>query len=155
MVGPEAKPSAFAGDIDDGETASGHQPPAAPPTDRLNTLLAETYLLVARYTAVVTAYTEVVERLTEVRESHRAHADALVRWTCSRTHHPLPGEARVDPAGLIGELRAAEQTAFDSAHQAFIAAPDDEPAELMGVIIAARASHLEALSWPPANDNPY
>jgi hypothetical protein len=119
----------------------------APPPDPLRPMVDESLALAAAYRTSATAHPDLAERLNPIAEAHTAHATELARVIGV----PLPSAAptattapAADPAGALAALRALEKTAQQSATAACAAAPA-ERAALLGSIVAARATHQEAL----------
>ncbi|MEU5959994.1 hypothetical protein ABZ777_02180 [Micromonospora parva] len=118
-----------------------------PPPDPLRPMVDESLALAAAYRASATAHPELADRLNPIAETHTAHATELARVIGV----PLPSAAAApstapaaDPNGARAALRALEKTAQQSATAACAAAPA-ERAALLGSIVAARATHQEAL----------
>jgi hypothetical protein len=120
------------------------QPTPAP--DPLRPLLDESVGLAAAHRAGAAAHPELADRLGSIAEAHTAHAAELARVIGVPVPSP-PAAAptpAADPAGTLAALRAMEKTGQQSATQACASAPADRAA-LLGSIVAARATHQEAL----------
>ncbi|WP_406075777.1 hypothetical protein [Micromonospora sp. NBC_01638] len=120
----------------------------APPPDPLRPMVDESLALAAEYRTNATAHPELAGRLDPIAEAHTAHATELARVigvalpsAVAATPTTTPA---ADPAGALAALRALEKTAQKSATAACAAAPA-ERAALLGSIVAARATHQEAL----------
>ncbi len=122
------------------------QPP--PPPDPLRPMVDESLTLAAAYQSSATAHPELAARLNPIAEAHTAHARELARVlgvALPSTAPAAPTTApAANPAGALAALRALEKTAQQSATAACAAAPA-ERAALLGSIVAARATHQEAL----------
>ncbi|MEU8424724.1 hypothetical protein AB0C15_28025 [Micromonospora sp. NPDC048835] len=121
---------------------------SALPPDPLRPMVDEALALAAAYRATATAYPELADRLNPIAETHTAHATELARVigvTLPSAASTAPTTApAADPSGARAALRALEKTAQRSATTACAAAPA-ERAALLGSIVAARATHQEAL----------
>jgi len=120
----------------------------APPPDPLRPMVDESLALAAAYRTSATAHPDLADRLGPIAEAHTAHATELARVIgvdLPSTPPAAPTTAPADdPAGALAALRALEKTAQRSATAACAAAPA-ERAALLGSIVAARATHQEAL----------
>ncbi|MCG5457214.1 hypothetical protein PSH03_002321 [Micromonospora sp. PSH03] len=120
----------------------------APPPDPLRPMVDESLALAAAYRASATAHPELADRLNPIAETHTTHATELARVigvTLPSAASAAPTTApAADPNGARAALRALEKTAQQSATAACAAAPA-ERAALLGSIVAARATHQEAL----------
>lgn len=120
----------------------------APPPDPLRPVLDESLALAAAYRTSATTHPELADRLGPIADAHTAHAAELARVigvalpSASPAGPTTPPAA--NPAGALAVLRALEKTAQQSATAACAAAPA-ERAALLGSIVAARATHQEAL----------
>ncbi|MFY1619897.1 hypothetical protein [Micromonospora sp. WMMD736] len=119
-----------------------------PPPDPLRSMVDEALGLAAAYRASAAAHPDLADRLNPIAETHTAHATELARVVGIT----LPSAPAVDPsataasepAGALADLRAREKAAQQSATAACAAAPAARAA-LLGSIVAARATHQEAL----------
>ncbi|MFC4018049.1 hypothetical protein ACFOW4_08815 [Micromonospora sp. GCM10011542] len=120
------------------------EPPPGP--DPLRPLLDESLALAAAHRAGATAHPELADRLGPIAEAHTAHAAELARviGVPLPSSPAAPPTAAADPAGALADLRGLEKTGQQSATRACAAAPADRAA-LLGSIVAARATHQEAL----------
>ncbi|MBG6067325.1 hypothetical protein IW248_003612 [Micromonospora ureilytica] len=122
--------------------------PTPPPPDPLRPMVDESLALAAAYRASAIAHPELADRLNPIAETHTTHATELARVigvTVPSAASAAPTSApAADPNGARAALRALEKTAQQSATAACAAAPA-ERAALLGSIVAARATHQEAL----------
>ncbi|MGC4750375.1 hypothetical protein ACLQ28_32610 [Micromonospora sp. DT201] len=119
----------------------------APPPDPLRPMVDESLALAAAYQAGAAAHPELADRLGPIAEAHTAHATELARVIGVALPSVVatpPSDPVNDPAGALAALRTLEKTAQQSATVACAAAPA-ERAALLGSIVAARATHQEAL----------
>ncbi|MEV4122225.1 hypothetical protein [Micromonospora sp. NPDC049645] len=119
----------------------------APPPDPLRPMVDESLALAAAYRTSATAHPDLADRLNPIAEAHTAHATELARVIGVTLPSAAPTATTApaaDPAGALTALRALEKTAQQSATAACAAAPA-ERAALLGSIVAARATHQEAL----------
>ncbi|NYH45529.1 hypothetical protein HNR22_005256 [Micromonospora jinlongensis] len=119
-----------------------------PPPDPLRPMVDESLALAEAYRSTATAHPDLADRLGPIAEAHTAHATELARvigvaLPSAAATAPTTAPA-AEPAGALAALRALEKTAQQSATQACAAAPA-ERAALLGSIVAARATHQEAL----------
>ncbi|MGC9666395.1 hypothetical protein ACNTMW_07530 [Planosporangium sp. 12N6] len=131
----------------DGTQREG-RPPVAP--DPLNPFYRDTAALLARYEATLTAQPALADRLGPLRDTHRAHLEALAREIGPGLDTPpassnAAADSPTDPAGALAALHRAEKDAAAAARTACLSAPSYR-AVLLGCIAAARASHVEVLS---------
>ncbi|MDG4808414.1 hypothetical protein O7634_16820 [Micromonospora sp. WMMD1120] len=119
-----------------------------PPPDPLRPMVDESLALVAAHRAAASAHPELADRLNPIAEAHSAHAAELARVLGVAVPSAPPATPTsapaTDPAAALAALRALEKTAQRSATAACAAAPA-ERAALLGSIVAARATHQEAL----------
>lgn len=111
-------------------------------------MVDESLALAEAYRSAATAHPDLADRLGPIAEAHTAHATELARvigvaLPSAAATAPTTAPA-AEPAGALAALRALEKTAQQSATQACAAAPA-ERAALLGSIVAARATHQEAL----------
>ncbi|WFF03451.1 hypothetical protein [Micromonospora sp. WMMD964] len=120
----------------------------APPPDPLRPMVDEALALAEAYRSTATAHPDLAGRLDPIAEAHTAHATELARVIGVALPSAGVGApttaAGADPTGALAALRALEKTAQQSASTACAAAPA-ERAALLGSIVAARATHQEAL----------
>lgn len=110
-------------------------------------MVDESLALAAAYRTSATAHPDLADRLNPIAEAHTAHATELARVIGVTLPSAAPTATTApaaDPAGALTALRALEKTAQQSATAACAAAPA-ERAALLGSIVAARATHQEAL----------
>lgn len=126
-------------------------PPPPVPPDPLLPLLRSTDALAAHYQAVRAAYPDLADRLAGIHEAHLAHVAALRELTGadpsaspSAAVSPSPPTPTDDPAAVLTDLAAREQTARAEAAAACLSAAPARAA-LLGSITAARATHLVVL----------
>ncbi|MEV4464611.1 hypothetical protein AB0J51_13380 [Micromonospora echinofusca] len=122
----------------------------APEPDPLTPLLDESLRLAAGHRDAAAAHPALAAMLTPIAEAHRAHAAELARLVGV----PLPSESAPattattatpgDPAAARAALRESERAGREAATRACAAAPA-ERAALLASIVAARATHVEAL----------
>ncbi|MCZ7376245.1 hypothetical protein [Micromonospora sp. WMMC250] len=120
----------------------------APPPDPLRPMVDEALALAEAYRSSAAAHPDLAGRLGPIGEAHTAHATELARvigvaLPSAAATTPTTAPA-ADPTGALAALRALEKTAQQSASTACAAAPA-ERAALLGSIVAARATHQEAL----------
>jgi hypothetical protein len=125
------------------------RPEPTPSEDPLTPLINGALDLANRYDAAIAARPDLAERLAPVAQAHRAHAAELAKVTGTPVPSPTGSPSTADLAGAdanttLTALRAAEQSGWEAAVNACLAAPDDRAA-LLGSIAAARATHLEVL----------
>ncbi|MEU8007801.1 hypothetical protein AB0B66_42155 [Catellatospora sp. NPDC049111] len=125
-------------------------PDTPPAPDALTGLLAGTYALVAAYDAALAADTTLTTLLTPLRETHRAHAealDAIMSPRPSPSSFTAPSAAPVagDRKAILKSLRTAEVSAAKQAAEACVTTTTSR-AVLVGEIAAARATHAEVLA---------
>ncbi|MER7332434.1 MULTISPECIES: hypothetical protein [unclassified Micromonospora] len=118
-----------------------------PGPDPLTPLLDETLRLAAGHRDAAAAHPTLAGLLTPIAEAHGAHAAELARVIGV----PLPSAPAAttpapagDPAAARAALREAERAGQKTATSACAAAPA-ERAALLASIVAARATHVEAL----------
>ncbi|WP_328849508.1 hypothetical protein [Micromonospora zamorensis] len=121
----------------------------APPPDPLRPMVDESLALAEAYRSAATAHPDLADRLGPIAEAHTAHATELARvigvaLPSAAATAPTTAAPAAEPASALAALRALEKTAQQSATQACAAAPA-ERAALLGSIVAARATHQEAL----------
>lgn len=123
-------------------------PSPAPSPDPLEPLRLDALRLAALYDAAVIALPDLAARLNPIREAHLAHAAELTRVTGGPTSAPSATRYAPEPTGdanaALAALRLAEREAQLAATDLCLAAPAPRAA-LVGSIVAARASHQEAL----------
>ncbi|WP_353890654.1 hypothetical protein [Micromonospora sp. WMMA1363] len=118
-----------------------------PAPDPLAPLVNEAFALAAAYRDAAAAHPTLAGQLTPIAEAHAAHGAELAR--VARMAAPSPtGSPSATPTGnpdtALTTLRERETAARDTAVRACVAAPA-ERAALLASIVAARATHLEAL----------
>ena len=118
--------------------------------DPLNPFYHDTAALLGRYEATVAAQPDLATRLGPIRDTHRAHLQALAREIGPGLDAPTTGAPTVTPAGTgepasLPTLLAAERDAVAAARTACLKAPSYRAA-VLGSIAAARASHVAVLS---------
>ncbi|MEU6077375.1 hypothetical protein [Micromonospora sp. NPDC047074] len=119
----------------------------APESDPLTPLLDESLQLAAGHRDAAAAHPALADLLTPIAEAHQAHAAELARVigvpppSASAPATAAPGG---DPAATRAALRERERGARETATRACAAAPA-ERAALLASIVAARATHVEAL----------
>ncbi|MCO1596043.1 hypothetical protein M8C17_12815 [Micromonospora sp. RHAY321] len=120
----------------------------SPPPDPLRPMVDESLRLAAAHQAAATAHPELADRLGPIAEAHTAHATELARVIGVALPSPpaaTPTTApAATPAAALAALRTLEKSGQKSATLACAAAPA-ERAALLGSIVAARATHQEAL----------
>jgi hypothetical protein len=127
--------------------------------DPLNPFYLDTAALLGRYEATIATQPGLTERLGPLRDTHRAHLQALAREIGPGLDAPSTG-GQASPAPSTGgqaptvgvgapaslsTLLAAEKDAAAAARAACLRAPSYRAA-LLGSIAAARASHVVVLS---------
>ncbi|MEU9506537.1 hypothetical protein AB0D32_09695 [Micromonospora sp. NPDC048170] len=119
----------------------------APGPDPLTPLLDESLRLAAGHRDAAAAHPTLAGLLTPIAEAHHAHAAELARVIGV----PLPSASATttpatagDPAAARAALREEERAGREAATKACAAAPA-ERAALLASIVAARATHVEAL----------
>lgn len=122
-------------------------PPPEP--DPLLGFLTATKALVDTYSvAIDTAPGDLAATLGPIRDTHRAHADALTKLIKPPSASAAPpGSAPSVPAsgGLKAALLGVEKAAAKSAYETCLTVPAAR-ATLLGEIAAARATHVTVLS---------
>ncbi|GHJ49761.1 hypothetical protein Cs7R123_71030 [Catellatospora sp. TT07R-123] len=127
----------------------GGGPDTPPPPDALTGLLAGTWSLIAAYDSALTAMPDLGPLLGPLRETHRAHAEALTAVMSPRPSAQAFGPASLAPAAgdrkaVITALRTAELNGGKQAAEVCVSTTAAR-ATLVGEIAVARATHLEVL----------
>jgi hypothetical protein len=117
-----------------------------PPPDPLESFLADTGAILARYNLALLQVPALAPVITTIRDTHLAHANALARALNAPSPAPSIGASGApgDRAAVLAALVDAETKGRDAAVQACLATVA-RLAPLVGSIAAARATHLEIL----------
>lgn len=117
-----------------------HDSGPPPPPDPLTAFHTHTVALAAAYDAAIAASPQLATTLTPIRDTHRAHAAAVLAIL-----RPVPSLLpSASSSAAAGSLKTAEEQAQKEAVEVCLAAPAYR-AVLLAEIAAARACHLEVL----------